>query len=136
MIISTSRSRLGFLVDAVLTIIAWIAFIYLFGAGIVAILRGAAQGPQAPLWSTFLPTMGTLSAYLLVAAINAAILVAWAIYNHLRFAGLDRRTSPAAIGAAQLARSFALDAKGVEDINASKVVVIHHDEEGRIMKVM
>ena len=40
MIITTRRSRAGYLFDLLLTAGGWFAFVYLFGAGILAILRG------------------------------------------------------------------------------------------------
>ena len=43
--------------------------------------------------------------YAALALANGAALVAWALYNHRRFAGKDRRRR-AAVGDAQLARSF------------------------------
>ena len=47
MIITTRRSRAGYLFDLLLTAGGWFAFVYLFGAGILAILRGAAGGPRS-----------------------------------------------------------------------------------------
>ena len=37
MIITTQRSRAGYLFDLLLTAVGWFAFVYLFGSGIVAI---------------------------------------------------------------------------------------------------
>lgn len=135
MIISTARSRIGFVFDVILTIIGWAGFVFLFGRGIVAILRGASQGPDAPVLSAFFPTLGTLSAYALIALINAAILICWAVYNHWRFAGLDRRKAIAAIPAAHMARSFALSPEEVGQLGASKIAMVHHDADGRIKAI-
>lgn len=130
MIIRTTRSRAGFLLDALLTLIGWVAFIYLFGTGILAILRGAAGGPEASLVPTFLPTLGTLSTYAAIALINAAILVGWAVYNHRRFAGLDRRKPIEPAGVQRIARSFSVTASEVIRLRAAKAVTVHHDPSG------
>jgi len=132
MIIRTTRSRAGFLLDALLTLIGWVAFIYLFGTGILAILRGAAGGPEASLVPTFLPTLGTLSAYAAIALFNAAILVAWAVYNHRRFAGLDRRKAIDAVSLAKMARSFSVTVSEVIRLRTAKVVTVHHHPSGDI----
>lgn len=135
MIIYTPRSRVGYLFDVVLTLIAWAAFFYLLAGGILAILEGRLQGPDMPLWGAFLPTIGTLSSYLLVATINAAILVGWAVYNHWRFGGVDRRKSPPPVRIAQLAHSFMLVPNTIREACAAKIMVIYHDEAGRITSI-
>ena len=133
MIIRTSRSRLHTFVDVVLTAIAWIAFIYLFGTSLVEILRGYREGgPDIPPIERFLPTMGTLGIYALVALVNAAILIAWAMYNAARFRGKDRRHPPAALSNAQLAQSFGLPLQQRADSAAAKSMTIHHGKDGDI----
>lgn len=132
MIIRTSRSRVGLLLDAILTLIGWAAFVTLFGTGILAILRGAAGGPDASLVPTFLPTLGTLSTYAAIALFNAAILVGWAVYNHRRFAGLDRRKPIDPVSVAQTARSFSLTMTEVNELKSAKVVTVYHHPRGDI----
>src|SRR5690606_26724126 len=102
MIISTSRSRVGTFLDALLTVIGWIVFIYLFGRGILGILRNAAGGPEASLMPTFLPTLGTVSTYAIIALINAAIFISWALYNYWRFEGVERRKPVDLVNVAQM----------------------------------
>jgi biofilm PGA synthesis protein PgaD len=132
MIITTQRSRAGYLFDLALTAIGWFAFVYLFGAGIVAILRGAAGGPDAPLLPVFLPTVHTLWSYVLLAAANAAALVAWAIYNHRRFGGKDRRKPIRPLPDQRLARSFAVSAEQLAQLRAARIAIIHHGGAGNI----
>lgn len=135
MIVKTQRSRLGLAVDMLLTAPAWIAFFYLFGSGIAAILRGAADGPQAPILPAFLPTMHTLLAYLAVALVNAALLYGWALYNLYSFRGLDRRRRAPPVGDERLARSFAIGAAQLATLRTSRVAVIHHDTSGGISAI-
>jgi biofilm PGA synthesis protein PgaD len=135
MIITTKRSRAGYLFDLALTAVGWFAFVYLFGAGILAILRGAAGGPQASLWPTFLPTLHTLLGYALLALINATVLVAWAVYNHLRFAGKDRRQAIKPLDDQRLAASFAVTPRQLAQLRAARIAVIHHGGDGDIQGI-
>jgi biofilm PGA synthesis protein PgaD len=132
MIITTQRSRAGYLFDLVLTGIGWFAFVYLFGAGILAILSGAAEGPGLSPWPAFVPTLRTLSGYALLAAANAAVLVAWAVYNHRRFSGKDRRKPIKPLSDHGLAMSFALTPAQLSHLRSSRCAVVHHGEDGEI----
>ncbi|MFY0479087.1 poly-beta-1,6-N-acetyl-D-glucosamine biosynthesis protein PgaD [Achromobacter marplatensis] len=135
MIITTQRSRAGYLVDLLLTAVGWFAFVYLFGSGIVAILRAAAGGPDVALWPVFLPTVRTLWGYGLLAVANAAILVAWAVYNHRRFGGKDRRKSIRPLSDHRLALSFAVTATQLAELRAAQVSIIHHGPDGDIQQI-
>lgn len=132
MIISTSRSRVGSFFDALLTFIGWIAFIYLFGTGILAILRNATGGPEASLVPTFLPTLGTLLTYAIIVLINASIFICWALYNYWRFKGLDRRKPTNLVSEARMARSFLVTVEDVRRLRAAKVLTVHHNAKGDI----
>jgi len=132
MIITTQRSRAGDLFDFVLTAFGWFAFVALIGAGILAILRGAASGPDAPLLPVFLPTVQTLWGYAVLAVVNAAVLVAWAVYNHRRFGGKDRRKPIRPLTDQRLAKSFEVSADQLTQLRATRVAVIHHGNAGQI----
>lgn len=135
MIITTQRSRAGYLVDLLLTAIGWFAFVYLFGSGIVAILRATAGGPDVDLWPVFLPTVRTLWGYGLLALANAAVLVGWAVYNHRRFGGKDRRKPIKALSDQRLAKSFAVTSAQLADLRAARISVIHHGHDGEILQI-
>ncbi|MGV2909753.1 poly-beta-1,6-N-acetyl-D-glucosamine biosynthesis protein PgaD [Achromobacter sp. AGC25] len=135
MIITTQRSRAGYLVDLLLTAVGWFAFAYLFGSGIVAILRAAAGGPDVALWPVFLPTARTLWGYGLLALANAAILVGWAVYNHRRFGGKARRKPIRPLSDHRLAQSFAVTAAQLADLRTSQISIIHHGPDGDIQQI-
>ena len=82
----------------------------------------------------FLPTANTLWGYAALALANGAALVAWALYNHRRFAGKDRRRRAAAVGDAQLARSFTVAPAQLQQLRA-RVAVIHHGDGGEIIGI-
>lgn len=135
MIITTQRSRAGYVFDFILTAIGWFAFVYLFGAGILAILRDAAEGPGLSPWPAFVPTLRTLSGYALLAAANAAVLVAWAVYNHRRFASKDRRKPIKPLSDRRLAASFSLTPAQLSHLRSARSAVIHHGAEGEITDI-
>ncbi|QHE87503.1 poly-beta-1,6-N-acetyl-D-glucosamine biosynthesis protein PgaD [Hydrogenophaga sp. BPS33] len=133
MIIKTSRSRLASFIDAVLTAIAWIAFSYLFGASLLNVLSGQREGgPDMTALTRLLPTMGTLSIYVVVALINAAILLTWARYNAYRFRGVDRRQASLPLNDAQLADRFGLSLKRRLSAAGARSMTIHHCKDGHI----
>jgi biofilm PGA synthesis protein PgaD len=135
LIVRTPRSRLGWLFDALLTAVAWIGFGYLCVTGVRAILEEADGGVGVPVWSAMLPTMGTLTLYVVVAVFNGVVLLAWARYNQYRFSGLDRRKVIPALRNDELARSFALSAPRLDALQRAKVAVVDHEADGTIAAV-
>ncbi|MFJ4292659.1 poly-beta-1,6-N-acetyl-D-glucosamine biosynthesis protein PgaD [Cupriavidus sp. NPDC089707] len=135
MIIRTRRAPLRWAFDAVLTALAWIGFFYLFASGIRDILLEASSGPDVPFWSALMPTMGTLSVYVLVGVFNGVVLLLWALYNQFRFAGMDRRKPLPPLGDDELVASFGLPGQRVEALQQAKAAVIDHDHDGGIAGV-
>ncbi|MDK3024233.1 poly-beta-1,6-N-acetyl-D-glucosamine biosynthesis protein PgaD [Cupriavidus taiwanensis] len=135
MIIRTRGSRLRWLLDALLTALAWAGFFYLGASGIRAILHEASAGPGVPFWAALLPTMGTLTVYVLVGLFNGIVLLSWALYNQYRFAGLDRRKPLPALRIDELARSFGLPGQRVRALQLAKVAVVEHTQEGEVAEV-
>lgn len=135
LIVRTSRSRLGWVIDALLTAVAWIGFGWLCATGIHAILQEAKAGPGVPVWSALLPTMSTLTLYVVVGVFNGVVLLTWAIYNQYRFSGLDRRKAIPALRNDELARSFALPMPRLAALQQAKIAVVDHEADGTIAAV-
>lgn len=135
MIIKTPRSRVSALIDFVLTLLAWIAFSYLFIDGIVSIVEGNTPGLAVPFMSRLLPTLRTLLVYAVVAVIIALVLLAWAKYNATRFGGLDRRKTPSALSDEALAASFEISENQLATLRESRRAIIHHTHEGVISEI-
>jgi len=134
MIITTRRSSARYLLDVVLTALGWIFFIYLFAAGIFAILSGEMQGPQAPLVPPeLLSSAQTVINYAVIALINANVLVGWAVYNQFRFAGKDRRKPPKPLTEKQLQKSFSLSPVLFSEVQNAGVMVVYHEEESSLV---
>lgn len=135
MIVRTKRTRLGWLIDALLTALAWIGFGYLCVTGLQAVLRHANAGPDVPFWSALLPTAGTLSIYVVVGLFNGVVLLTWALYNQYRFSGLDRRKPIPALRDDELARSFNVSGQQLSALQRAKVAVVDHEGDGTIADV-
>jgi len=135
MIIKTPRSRLFTLVDSVLTALAWLAFLYLFAAGILSIAMGDTQGIAVPVISNLLPPMLTLVVYAVVAACLALALTLWAHYNAVRFGSMDRRKATGPVSDDQLAQGFEVTPEALGRLRACRRVSIHHTEDGHIQLI-
>lgn len=136
MIINVSKTRSGTarLIDLVLTAIAWFVFLYLLFRGLFgsSIHQDAAPRPILP--GTF-DTFDTLTLYVIVAVINAAILFTWAVYNQVRFRGRERRNSAGDLTDRQLAQSYGLDGAAVDRLRSSPAAIVHHDANGNIASI-
>jgi len=140
MIITTRRSRLRYLLDIVVTAFGWVMFVYLFGAGILNILQGRAQGPDAP----FLPqelrdSLGTLAGYTVLMLVFAAIFILWFQYNeHFgKYAkyGRYRRQQIPAVSDEQLSQNLGVTPVQFDTAQSARVLVVHHDNNGAIIRL-
>ena len=135
MIITTERSTPGLVLDTVLTALGWLCFLYLLAQGILSLMDGEARGPDVPFWTHMLPTLHTLAVYLVVAAVNGALLLSWALYNRARFARADRRKAIPRLHDTALARSFGVSTEQISGLRSTSVAVIHHADDGRIVDI-
>lgn len=136
MIINVERTRSlpARLIDLVLTIIAWVLFVFLLYRGVVDSGTGPGSGPR-PIVPDALSTLDTLTLYAIVALINAAILIGWAIYNQARFRGRNRRQPVGILSDRKLADSFNVKTSSLEELRASRLAVVFHDERGVIRDI-
>lgn len=129
-LIFTERSVLPKLIDSLLTLIAWVGFIWLIYHGVVSVLYSQ---PVAGTQSSS-PTLATLLFYLLVALFNTLLFIIWAKYNQLRFS-TERRTRRQGLADDQLAIHFGLTEEHLEQLNQAQIAVIHYDNDGIILDV-
>jgi len=125
--------------DGALTGLLWLVYLYLIrdflrflaeGAGWAL---GAALIPeQAGLAAPLFPTLGS---YALIALANATILISWALYNQTRFRGRERRKASPRITPEDLALMYGVDERDVFLWQEARILVMHHDEDGRLIKV-
>ncbi|WP_336969804.1 poly-beta-1,6-N-acetyl-D-glucosamine biosynthesis protein PgaD [Sphingobium aromaticiconvertens] len=133
--VSNTRSRLARVIDLVVTAIAWLVFGYLLYRGLFAGSTGAGDAPR-PIVPEALQTLHTVTLYVIVALVNAAILFAWAIYNQLRFRGQDRRSAISQASDHQLAQSYRVDTATLQQLRTKGPTIVYHDAHGRIADVL
>ena len=79
--------------------------------------------------------LDVLGAYALVIAIMTGSLMIWAKYNHLRFRGVDRREGIAPPLISAIADVHGQSAADMRRWQSASIVTVHHDAEGRILRV-
>ena len=133
MIITTQRSSVFLAIDATLTAMGWIGFFYLFSRGVIGVVDAAAyENTRVSMLDSYLPTVTTLATYLLVAAVNALVIVLWARYHNLFFKDLQRPQALPHIDDDTVAEHFQLTANQLKEIQSSRVTVIYHATDGAI----
>ena len=103
-LVRTRQNTLMWIVDVLLTLLAWGGLIWLLARGISAMLE-THGGPriEAPIFAA----LNTLQVYLWIALFNAVILISWARYQQHRgrkFA--QRRAEANALSDQHLSESF------------------------------
>ena len=126
------------LVDAVVTFAFWVFWIYLW-LPLLALLAWALGVQQAYEYMIVLDGLRAvvrlLAIYAMVIGLLGGTLIAWAVYNILRFGGVERRVPRPPITAAEIARDFGFDPIEVERWQEARTVQVTHDQDGRIVGV-
>ncbi len=140
---SAGRPAWARLLDLVLSALMWLLYIYLIQDGIaelIGLIRdtfawgfSGAERPHLPTLSRF---GGTLRTYGAVILANAALLVAWALYNRLRFAGTDRRQAVKPVEVADLAAFYGLPAAQIESWQKARILTMRHAPDGTLTGVI
>ena len=112
-LIRTRQNTVMWIVDVVLTLLAWAGLIWLLARGINAMLE-THGGPriEAPIFAA----LNTLQVYMWIALFNALILVTWARYQQRKgrkFA--QRRAEANALSDKNLSESFKLGKGDLEN---------------------
>lgn len=132
-LVRTRQSTVMWLIDVLLTLLAWAGLIWLLARGMTSMLD-THGGPrfQAPIFAA----INTLQIYLWVAVFNALILISWARYQQRRGRQFARRRAEAkALTDKTLSESFSLTEGELEQLRRPGVLVIHNDEKGHVSEV-
>ncbi|MBV4479880.1 poly-beta-1,6-N-acetyl-D-glucosamine biosynthesis protein PgaD [Pseudomonas khavaziana] len=132
-LVRTRQSPVMWIIDVLLTLLAWGGLVWLLARGIGAMLE-THGGPriEAPIFAA----LNTLQIYLWIALFNALILIGWARYQQRRgrqFA--QRRAEAKALSDKHLSESFNLGDGHLEQFRKPGVLVIHNNEEGGVEDV-
>ena len=129
-LVRTRQHSVMWLIDVLLTLMAWAGLIWLLARGMSAMLE-THGGPrlEAPIFAA----LNTLQIYLWIAVFNALILISWARYQQRRgrkFA--QRRAEANVLSDKHLSESFNLGEGDLEQLRRPGVLVIHNDEDGGV----
>ncbi|PHN24235.1 poly-beta-1,6-N-acetyl-D-glucosamine biosynthesis protein PgaD [Pseudomonas sp. ICMP 460] len=132
-LVRTRQNVVMWIIDVVLTLVAWAGLLWLLSRGINAMLE-THGGPrlEAPIFAA----LNTLQTYLWIAVCNALILISWARYQQRRgrqFA--QRRAAANALSDKSLSESFNLGVGHLEQFRKPGVLLIHNDDEGGVERV-
>jgi biofilm PGA synthesis protein PgaD len=132
-LVRTRQRSVMWIIDVLLTLMAWSGLIWLLARGINSMLQ-THGGPRfdAPIFAA----LNTLQIYLWIAVFNAVILISWARYQQRRgrkFA--QRRAEAKALTDKNLSESFSLADGDLEQLRRPGVLVIHNDDEGGVAQV-
>jgi biofilm PGA synthesis protein PgaD len=135
MVLRSQRSTARHAVDWVLTLLAWLVFLYLFAKGIWAVGTNQVHGLDMPFLSRALPSVDTLAIYGLAMLVQACLLILWAVYNWSRFRGKTRRAAAVSLTEQKLSRSYGVDSSMLLTLQKNPVSVIHHTPDGGISAI-
>lgn len=131
----TSRQRI---VDGAVTFAFWVFWIYLWLPllALFAWMLGVQQAYKYMIvLDGFRDVVRLLATYGMVIGLLGGTLIAWAVYNILRFGGIERRVLRPPITSVEIARDFGFDPIDVERWQDARTVQVTHDENGRIVHV-
>ncbi len=132
-LVRTRQRSVMWVIDVLLTLMAWVGLVWLLARGITSMLE-THGGPriEAPIFAA----LNTLQIYMWIALFNAVILVTWARYQQRkgrRFA--QRRAEVNALSDKHLSESFSLADGDLEQLRRPGVLVIHNDDDGGVAEV-
>lgn len=130
------QSRIQRSLFAAIAAAGWLIWLYLF-APLLSVLGWVfgIQRFQTYVLFNEAHSLSTLLVYGLIIAIAGLALIAWALYNYIRFRGADRRTAPSPVNDVQLAAGFRIAIEQVHAVQKAQVSVLTHDEKGQIVAV-
>lgn len=131
-IIRTQRPRTILLLDTLLTCAGWLAFSYLITAGLISVANGTDHSLEFSVMGQPASTTLVLLLYLTIAAINALLLMLWGTYRKRLTRSAPQSRVP--MDDVSQAERFALSGAQLEDIRLSRLLVIHHAEDGEISR--
>jgi biofilm PGA synthesis protein PgaD len=124
--------------DAVLTTALWGLYIWL-NRDLFLVLRDVplwlAGGGITPAIRQAVGLVETLGTYSAVVAVNTLLVVAWALYNQLRFRGKERRRFSQAVSPAEIAERYGRSADEICAWQEARILVIYHGSDDQIEHV-
>ncbi|MCF4995405.1 poly-beta-1,6-N-acetyl-D-glucosamine biosynthesis protein PgaD [Pseudomonas syringae] len=133
-IIRTRQRPFLVVIDAFVTVVAWVGLLYLLISGLWPLIE-TRDGPRVD--NPAFDAMGTLNIYMWVALINALVLISWARYQQRKSRSFAQRRLPAPVADDQrLSQSFKLCDDRFQKLRSLGVMTIHNDQEGDVSRVV
>lgn len=123
---------------AVITLLFWGIWIYLWRplfdllCWILGLHPQAYSGSEGEHYQSLLHLFAI---YLLIIAVLGGSLLLWALYNYLRFRGVERRRARPALDTADQGRHYTLDPALLQDWQLERRLVVHHDRHSNVIGV-
>lgn len=118
-------------IDVLLTILAWGAFLHLIYNGLILALMQSTYIGIRPFFST----LDTVTLYFCIALINGLLLIGWAKYNQFRFS-VERRKRRFGCNDQELAESLHMAPSLVMAMSQGRRLTVYHHENGYISYVV
>lgn len=133
MIIKTARHPLYFSIDLLLTSVGWLAFAWLITQGVLSLSVDPIT-PSIREINPLFPAISTLSAYLMIATMNAGLLALWAL-SHRRYG--KRHPNSITINHFNSSSSslYGIDPAKQKTLRNNRFSVIYHNTNGHITHV-
>ena len=130
---STGKRRVG----QIVSLIAWMVWIYLF-TPIIALIGWffGVELFQRYILDDPVGTLRAVQVYALVIFIAGVMFIGWASYNWLRFHNRERRHAPPPVSSRDLARRFGISPAEAEDIEHYRTVTVAFNEDAEIIEIV
>jgi biofilm PGA synthesis protein PgaD len=130
---STGKRRVG----QIVSLIAWMVWIYLF-TPIIALIGWFFDVElfQRYILDDPVGTLRAVQVYALVIFIASVMFIGWASYNWLRFHNRERRHAPPPVSSRDLARRFGISPAEAEDIEHYRTVTVAFNEDAEIIEIV
>jgi poly-beta-1,6-N-acetyl-D-glucosamine biosynthesis protein PgaD len=128
--------------DWVLTGLLWLVYLYMIRQAFVDVYYLTIDtfalgftGSQLLSLTEMSSFLRTLRNYGIVAVAIGATLIAWGLYNQVRFRGRERRNQRQLVSIADLAALYGLPVESVTTWQGSRILMMEHDPDGTIAGV-
>jgi biofilm PGA synthesis protein PgaD len=125
--------------DRILTFALWLLYLWLISDVFVIALHLFQwlffEKPQPEEWARVAAILTTLGSYAGIVIANAALLLAWALYNQIRFRGRERRKSAPAVSREDLAQMYGFPVAKIEQWQSASILVAHLADDGGLLEM-
>ena len=90
---------------------------------------------QPAEWAHASAILHTLGTYAGIIVANASLLLAWALYNQIRFRGRERRRFAPLVTCADLAEMYGFPVSSIDEWQNASILVAHLDADGRLVEM-